>query len=213
MMRSIFNTLLILTGCLFSWSGAFSQSKLAFSVVAAPLYGHTKSTVTVILPDYNGSGTFTSQVLKSEFSSKGYWVGLNGRYSFSQKWSASGGLWFIESRVKTSASSSRSHNFSIPVMVNLQTSERKLSPYFSAGALWNFGTTSHVNIPDIGAVIFKSEGKISRISPVIGAGIIYHFAQRLSFIAQPTFSYAIPPSGINRHAYLLGLNVQLMFKL
>jgi len=98
-------------------------------------------------------------------------------------------------------------------MVNFQTSERKLSPYLSVGALWNFETTSHVKIPDLGTVVFKSGNNTSRISPLIGAGVIYHFAPHLSLIAQPTFSYAIPPSGVNSHAYQLGLNVQLVVKL
>jgi len=48
---------------------------------------------------------------------------------------------------------------------------------------------------------------------MVGAGIIYHFAQRLSLIAQPTFSYSIPPSGVNTRAYQLSLNLQLMLKL
>ena len=212
-MRSIVSTSLILAGFLCSFSAAFAQSKVAFSATVAPFYGHTKTTTTVILPvDYSG-GTLASQVFHSESSPKGYWVGLNGRYSISRKWSASTGLWFSESSLKTSASSSRSHNFSIPVIINFQSSERKLSPYFSAGALWNFGTTSHVNIPDLGTVIFKSESNTSRISPLVGAGIIYHFAPHFSLIAQPTFSYAIPPSGFNSHAYQLGLHLQLMFSL
>lgn len=211
-MRSIFSTSLILAGFLFSCSVASGQSKFAFSATVAPVYAHTKNKVTVVLPAYDGSGTLTSEVWKSKYSQVGYMIGLNGRYSFSQKWSASTGLWFKEFRSMPFASGSRSYNFSLPVMVNLQTSERKLSPYFSAGALWNFETTSHVNITDIGTVIFKSDRNTARISTSLGAGIIYHFAPHLSLIAQPTFSYTLPPSGYNSHAYQLSLNFQLMFK-
>lgn len=125
-MRSICITALILAGFFFSWSAAFAQRKFAFSAIVAPFYGHTKTKTTILLPDYNGSETLSPQELKSESSPKGYWIGLNGRYSFSQKWSASTGLWFSQSKSKTSASRRRSHNFSIPVMVNFQTSERKL---------------------------------------------------------------------------------------
>ncbi|WP_170916625.1 outer membrane beta-barrel protein [Dyadobacter psychrophilus] len=212
-MKSNFYTSLILAGLLFSSSGAFSQGKFAISATVAPFYGHSKTVAEVILPDSYSSGTLTTQIWKSELSSKGYWVGLNGRYSFAEKWSASTGLWFSYAKMKQSGTSSRSHNFSIPVFVNFQPSERKFSPYFSAGALWNFGTTSRVNIPDIGTVTFKSDRNTSRISPTVGAGVIYHFAKHLSLIAQPTFSYAIPPSAINTKAYQLGLNVQLMLKL
>lgn len=211
-MRSINTATWILAGLLFSWSAATGQTKFAFSATVAPFYAHNKNTV--ILPpdsgfDPNLGGKWTSKV-----SPKGYWVGLNGRYSFSKKWSASTGLWFSQSRLKISNSSSRSHNFAIPVMVNFETSERKLSPYFSAGGLWNFASTSLATIKDIGTVIFKSDkGGISRFLPTVGAGVIYHFASHFSLIAQPTFGYAIPPSGIDSHAYQLGFNMQLMFKL
>ncbi|MCF0041354.1 transporter [Dyadobacter fanqingshengii] len=210
-MKPKFYTSLILTGFLFSWSGAFSQGKFAISATVAPFYGHSKSTLEVIVPDSYSPGTFSTETWKSEVSPKGYWVGLNTRYSFSEKWSASTGLWFGYSTIKSSTTSSRSHNFSIPVLANYQPSAKKLSPYFSAGALWNFGTTSRLTIPDIGTATFKSGRNTSRISPIVGAGVIYRFAPRLSIIAQPTFSYAIPPSGINTKAYQLALNVQLMF--
>jgi len=212
-MKSIFHTSLIVAVFLFSWSGAFSQGKFSISANVAPVYGHSKITTEVILPDpYNG-GTFTTETWESEFSPKGFWAGLNGRYALSEKWSASTGFWFDYSRVKQSGTSSRSYPFSIPVFANFQLSQKKLSPYFSAGALWNFNTTSRINIPDIGTVTFKSDKNTSRISPTVAAGVIYHFARRLSLIAQPTFSYAIPPSAIDAKAYQLGLNVQLMLQL
>jgi hypothetical protein len=212
-MKSLVRISLVLAGFLFFSSDVFSQSKFALSATVAPFYAHTKGSVEVTVPDPNNSGDFISQMWKSKSSSNGFWLGFNGRYSFSQKWSASTGLWYAYSRIKTSTFSSRSYNFSIPVIANFQTSEKKLSPYFSAGALWNFGTTSHVRFPDLGTVTFKSDRNRSRISPMVGAGVIYHFAQRLSFIAQPTFSYAIPPSGVDIHAYQWGLNMQLLFKL
>ncbi|WP_026631350.1 outer membrane beta-barrel protein [Dyadobacter alkalitolerans] len=212
-MKSIFSALLLLPGFLLSGPGAISQSKFALSATVAPYYGHIKSRVEAMLPDPNGSGAITSQVLRSEISPKGYWAGLNGRYSFSQKWSVSTGFWFNHSSTSKSGTKSRSHHFSIPVIANLQITERKLSPYLSAGALWNFGTTSRLTIPDLGTVTFKSDRNTSRISSLIGAGVIYHFAERLSLVAQPTFTYAIPPSNINIHAYQLSLNVQLMLKL
>ena len=212
-MKSIFYTLLLLPCFILSCPGAFSQSKFALSATVAPYYGHTKSRVEAMMPDPNGSGAITSQVLRSEISSNGYWGGLNGRYSFSQKWSMSTGLWFNYSSTSKSGTKSRSHHFSVPVIANLQIAETKLSPYFSAGALWNFGTTSRLTIPDLGTVTFKSDRNTSRISPLIGAGVIYHFAERISLVAQPTFTYAIPPSNINIHAYQLSLNMQLMLKL
>ncbi|MCE7067140.1 PorT family protein [Dyadobacter sp. CY326] len=212
-MKSIFYNFLTLLGFLVYGPDAFSQSKFAVSATATPYYGHSKSTVEAMLPDPDGSGAITSQVLRSEVSLKGCSAGLNGRYSFSKRWSASTGLWFNYFSINKSGTKSRSHNFSIPIIANLQTSERKLSPYFSAGALWNFVTTSRLTIPDFGTVTLKSGRNTSRISLLIGAGGIYHFGDRLLLIAQPTFTYAIPPSNVNTHTYQLGLNAQLMLKL
>jgi opacity protein-like surface antigen len=212
-MRLILTPLLILAGVLFSCAAALGQRKFAVSVNAAPYFGQSKTTTTIVLPDEDGNGTFTSQEWKAKANPKGYSVGLNGRYSFSQKWSAATGFWFTQSRIKSAGSSSRSRNFSIPVLVNLQTRDKPLSPYFSAGALYNFGTTSRMHIPDFGTVIFKSTKHTSKIAPMVGAGIIYHFAEHLSLIAQPTFSYAIPPSDIKSRAYQFSMNVQLMIRL
>ncbi|TLV00412.1 outer membrane beta-barrel protein [Dyadobacter luticola] len=205
-------TIILLTAFTLLGAKAFSQDKFALSASVTPFFTHAKATVDATVPNPDGSGTFVNQRLKSEASLKGFWVGLNGRYFFSEKWSASTGLWFGYSTDKGKASSGRSHNFSIPVLANFQPSMRKVSPYFSAGALWNFNTTSHVNIPDIGTVTFKSgKNNTSRVSPTIGVGAIYHAAPHLALIAQPTFSYAIPPSGIDSHVYQVGLNVQVMY--
>jgi hypothetical protein len=212
-MKSIIHVYLILAVFVIFCSDAFSQSKFALSATVAPFSGHYKSRVEATLPDPNGSGTLTSQVFESESSPKGYWMGVNGRYSFSPKWSASTGLWYGHAGLKSSGFRSRSHYFSIPVTASFQTSESSLSPYFSVGALWNLSRTSRVNIPDLGTVIFKSDRFNSKISPMVGAGVIYHFAQRLSLIAQPTFSYDIPRYGLDIHAYQLGLNMQLLVKL
>ncbi|WP_159476322.1 outer membrane beta-barrel protein [Dyadobacter sp. 3J3] len=219
-MKAIRMVTTILAGLLCFSSVVLGQSKLAFSATVAPFYGHINSEKTYVVP-YN-SGLISSE-MKSKTTSKGYWAGLNARYSFSSKWSASTGLWLSESwnnvpditfnpAIPYYTGRGKSHNFVIPVMVNFQTSGNKLSPYFSAGALWNFTNTSRVNIATQESyVIFKNSD--SRIMPMIGAGVIYNFAQHLSIIAQPTFSYAISPSGIDSHAYRASFNVQLLYKL
>lgn len=188
----------------------FGQGKFALSATVAPMYRHFKTRNTIILPDNNG-GIYT-YIDKSEGSWKGSWFGLNGRYSLSQKWSASTGLWLNESRLNSGNSKTRAYNFSIPLMVNFQLSDKKLSPYFSVGALWNFETTTHMNIDDIGPVVFKSGDKTFRISPTAGAGILYNFSKHLSVVAQPTFSYIIPPVGFNSKTYQLLLHFQLMYR-
>jgi opacity protein-like surface antigen len=212
-MRSKLYSSFLVAGLLLCCPEAFGQSKFSVSATVAPFYAKSKSDGVVMLPVDDGSGGYISHNWKVENSSNGYWVGLNGRYSFTEKWSASTGLWFSNSRSKTSAASGRSRNFSMPFMANFRSSERPLSPYFSAGALWNFSTTTHIKIPDFGTVIDKSGDNTSRISPLVGAGVIYHFASRLSLIAQPTFSYTIPATDMQASTYQLAMHVQLMLKL
>lgn len=211
-MRQMFILSLIFAGFVLSFSKVLAQSKFALSATVAPFYTHYKTNNIVILPDKNG--VLYSYMDKSKGSWRGSWFGLNGRYSFSSKWSASTGLWFNKSIANGGNTNARSHNFSIPVMVNFQTSARKLSPYFSAGALWNFETTTHLDIADVAqSLVFKSGDRTFKTSMMAGAGGIYNFSKHLSVIGQPTFSYIIPPSGYNARTYQLSFNVQLLYKL
>lgn len=211
-MRKNFIITFILAGFLLFSFEVLAQSKFAFSATVAPFYTHYKTNNTVILPDKNG--VLYSYVDKSKGSWRGSWLGLSGRYSFTSKWSASTGLWFNKSIANGGNTNARSYNFSIPIMVNFQTSERKLSPYFSAGVLWNFETTTHIDIADVAqSIVFKSGDKTFRTSAVAGAGGIYNFSKHLSLIAQPTFSYIFPPSGYHARTYQLLFHVQLMYKL
>ncbi|MBE9463482.1 outer membrane beta-barrel protein [Dyadobacter subterraneus] len=214
LMRQVFIILLFLTGFLFFSPEVLAQGKFAFSASVSPFKTHSKSYVTNEIPNASGTGT-TIVENNSENTFKGYSIGLNARYSFSPQWSASTGLWLSESNLNLIASSVRSHNLSIPVMVNYQAFDRKFSPYFSAGTLFNFRTTSHFDIPGFGNFIIKSD-KYSRVSPTVGAGVIYNFAPHLSIIAQPTFHYEIPVSNTSDNysrTYQLSFNVQLMYKL
>lgn len=221
-MKSLFGVMIILAGFLFSSSAVLGQNKFAFSVTAAPFYGHIKSESSFVVPNGAG-GELINTEIKSTIITKGYWIGLNGKYSFSKKWSASTGLWLSESwqnvphitlapAIPVYTGRSRSHNLAIPAMINFQTSERRLSPYFSAGALWNFRTTSLLNISSFETNLVVKSDKF-KLTPMVGAGAIYNFAPHLSVIAQPTFSYGITSSGIDSHAYRLSFNVQLIYKL
>lgn len=210
-MRKNFIITFILAGFLLFSFEVLAQSKFAFSVDGAPYNSYTRTKSAFIVPNANGTGTVAVED-KFKYTAKGYWIGLNGRYSFSSKWSLSTGLRLNESKFNLVTNRVKSHNLSIPATVNFQMSERKLSPYFSAGALWNFSTTSRLTIPDFGAFTIKAD-KYSRITPMIAAGIIYSFAPNFSVVAQPTFQYVIPPSEVNSHTYQLGFNVQLMYRL
>ncbi|MCF0056053.1 outer membrane beta-barrel protein [Dyadobacter sp. CY356] len=209
-MKALSHIVMVLVVQLCSFSMVLGQGKFALSTTVAPMYRHFKSRNTIILPDNNG-GTYT-YIDKSEGSWRGSWFGLNGQYSFSPKWSATTGLWYNKSRLISGNTEARSHNFSIPLMINFQSSTRKLSPYFSVGSLWNLETTTHMYIDDIGPVVFKSGDKTFKISPTVGAGVIYNFSKHFTVIAQPTFSYVIPPVGFNSRTYQLLFHVQLMYR-
>ncbi|MBE9463483.1 outer membrane beta-barrel protein [Dyadobacter subterraneus] len=218
-MKALFSVTIILAGFLLSSPVVMGQSKFAFSITAAPFYGQIKSKNSFVIPSGTGGEPITTEI-KSKTTTKGYWVGLNGRYSFSSKWSASTGLWLSESwqnvpqitpAISVYTGRSRSHNLAIPAMVNFQTSERRLSPYFSAGAMWNFSTTSRLNISSL-ETNFTFKSNDSKVTPMVGAGVIYNFAQHISMIAQPIFQYIIPLSGIHSQTYQLNLNVQLMYR-
>jgi hypothetical protein len=212
-MRNIIYTSLILAGILLSCPASFAQSKFALSATAAPFYSHNKSWGKFLFPAEDGSGTFVDQDWQAESSATGFSAGLNGRYSFSPNWSASAGFWYNLSIPADAGLSGRSHNFAIPLAVNLQTSDKKLSPYFSAGALWNFTTTSRLQVPDFGTIVVKSDNSYPKVAPTVAAGAIYHFAPKLSLVAQPNLTWFFPPANIKSRSYRLGLQMQLMWML
>ncbi|WP_373511113.1 hypothetical protein [Persicitalea sp.] len=133
---------------------AFGQSKFSISVIAAPNFHYIDSEWNVDLPV--GNGYMTKPVdLQYRANGYGYSAGLMASYWISKRLSFCTGVLLNninfgsptvttnpdltaspnDPQVRTPASTVRS--FQIPLLLNLRTSSKRLSPYLSAGALTN----------------------------------------------------------------------------
>ena len=230
-MKTILRTLLFYMGFLICIYPSFGQGKFALSASVTPYYQHTNSKTNIFLPDLSG-GTPIAVDETYRQNGQGYAVGLMARYALTAYWSISSGILCNYTTYKTPTITTRpdytmvnipqfitgkshKHNYQIPLLVNYQSSTKRLSPYLSAGALFSFRGTSFI---DVGTgvetpVVF---GKALGISPVVGIGGIYQLNNHLSLIAQPSFTYIMPPGNatvIFNKNYLFGLQAQLLYKL
>ena len=139
-------------------------------------------------------------------------LGLTARYHFSSQWNLSVGVLYQRNtdHIKTPQSPySESATFTskgvqVPVLMSYRLNDHRLSPYFSAGALF----TKSITFTE---ALVKTDG-------LIGVGLDYRFDSGLSLLFQPTASYGIfqpvPeafPRYVNYRSYSLGIQTQLIW--
>ncbi len=129
---------------------------------------------------YNGSST--------QFLASGYNIvssfGLTARYHFTPQWNLSIGVLYNRSTNFTKSPKSSygdptpftTEGWQLPVLVNYRLTSRRLSPYFSTGALFTKSKT-FTKAP------IRTDG-------VAGVGLDYRFDSGLSLLLQPTASYS-----------------------
>lgn len=145
---------------------------------------------------------------KSSGNSTGSSVGLTAHYNFSQKWDLSVGAFYNKtiSHLKTSQIDDirlATEYIQFPVLINYRLSDRRLAPYFSAGAIFEKSKSAN-------------SGPI-RTSAALGVGLDYKINSRLSWLIQPTASYLLyKPDNTtlyqfnNYNSYRIGIQTQLL---
>lgn len=159
---------------------------------------------------YNGSTTQTPASGYDLVSS----FGLTTRYHFTPKWDVSVGIFYYRNTNHIKSPQGpygeftpfTSQGWQLPVLVNYRLTDRRLSPYFSTGAIFTRNRTF-------------TERPITT-DGVLGVGLNYRIDSGLSLLLQPTGSYsfyrpASNPSLTLTHynSYSLGLQVQLIWHL
>ncbi|QDK79945.1 outer membrane beta-barrel protein [Spirosoma sp. KCTC 42546] len=139
-------------------------------------------------------------------------LGLTTRYHVSFRWDLSVGVLYqrntdhVESPQGPYSESATfiSKGVQIPVVLSYRLNDHRLSPYFSAGALF----TKSITFTE---ALVKTDG-------LIGVGLDYQLHSGLSLLVQPTASYGIfqpvPdafPRYINYRSYSLGIQTQLIW--
>lgn len=198
---------------------ASAQGRFSVSVTAVPTYAYSDSRVNFIIP--NNNGQLTTQTFAANTAAFGFKVGVMTQYALSPSWSVSAGLWY--SRLGWNSifpfspgdipARTIQKDWQVPLLINYRSSQQRLSPYFSLGALANFP----------GHTLYRAEGNVTKISfvnpvdfrPVLGAGVAYKLGQRLFFIAQPQFIWRFKPKGDYEHfvTYQLQAQFQLLYSL
>lgn len=181
---------------------SFAQGKFSLSISGAPAYSYSNVRRDVLVLGIGGS-----PILLPDFTTKtkgyGYTVGVMGKYEFVPRWSVSTGIWMSYNRTEPPAyqsntpgdplvGQSRSHHYQVPLLINFQSSARRLSPYFSAGVLLNFRSPTYLNIGNNQELSLRLDRNDITVVPTVGVGAIYRITNHLSLAVQPTFNYYLP---------------------
>lgn len=204
---------------------AFSQPKLSLSLQLAPTYAHGDSRVIFPFPDQ--ATQLPTTELISVSNGLTYSVGVAARYGLTAKWSVSTGLWATHTVLTKADYSQNGIQFTIryqynhpftnlyraPLLIHYQSSTKRLSPYFSIGATFDFRGITYVDLSGNGELIPVKFGKALVVTPLVGAGLRYSLNKHLSLIAQPTLQYSVDPHPTYSyfHFYQLSLQTQLMY--
>ncbi len=154
--------------------------------------------------------------LNTEFQASGHSIassfGLMARYHFTPQWDVSVGAFYYRNTAYSTNPTSpygksipfTSEGGQLPVLVSYRLTNRRLSPYFSAGAIFAKSET-FTEAP------IKTDG-------VVGVGLNYRFDSGLSLLVQPTASYSFtkPVSDAffqftKYSSYSVGLQTQLVW--
>ena len=204
----------------------FGQHKFALSIQLAPIYTHADSKV--IFPFADPATQFPTTEFSAVSNGLNYSLGVAARYAFSPKWSVGTGIWathsavgksdYLQNGIPFTVRYQYNHPFTnlykVPLLINYQSSTKRLSPYFSAGATFDFRGTSYVDLNGNGELTPIKFGKAMVITPLLGVGVIYDLSDRMSLIVQPTIQYNVEshPSYSYYHSYQLSLQTQLMYR-
>ncbi len=202
-MKTVFG-IVVMHGCLLlSAHGGFAQGKFSLSISGAPTYSYSNIRQNFIIVPGDGSAAIVLPNFATKTKGYGYTVGILGKYEFVPRWSVSTGVWMSYNRTNPPnlppdiptdllVGQTRGRNVQVPVLVNFQSSIRRLSPYFSAGTLFSFRSPTYLNIGNGQEIRLETDKHRVTIVPTVGVGAIYRMSNHLSLSVQPTFNYYLP---------------------
>jgi hypothetical protein len=174
---------------------ASAQSKFSMSALLTPGY------IRASFPSDQEGRIFNN--------SRSLGTGAMLHYQFSDQWSATSGLG-IESRYSLDGdpnASFQTHYFNIPLLLNYQATQKRLSPYYSAGVQLNKLQYLYFNYgPQTDIVAATAKPRV-RAQYMAGAGLKYQFNEHLALTTQPIFMYGSEDGDRN---YQYSLQTQLV---
>jgi hypothetical protein len=214
-----------LLGALLLISAATSaQNRFSVSVTGGPVINYASARYNILLPGSSpgqGSQTIITTV-DNQSTRGGYSIGLSANYAFTPNWSISTGFWYNRLSMNGTNPFNATptptriigQDYQVPLLVNYRLGHKRLSPYFSAGALANFPRSTiyreEGNSGDSFKLLFSTS---MDVRAVVGAGVAYQLNNHLSLIAQPMLIWRFKPAGdYERYvAYQVNGQIQLMY--
>ncbi|CAN5492958.1 hypothetical protein BH09BAC4_BH09BAC4_49290 [soil metagenome] len=217
MKTNVYQTLILL---LTTATLASAQSRFALSITGGPVINHASTKLTFLLPDQNGQ--LIPNTFENRATTYGYSIGLLATYAFTPNWSISTGFWYNRlSMNSTNPFNSTptptriiSQDYQVPLLLNFRPGQKRLSPYFSVGALANFPRSTLYREEGNSGNSFKILFNTSMdVRAVVGAGIAYRLNNHLSLTAQPMLIWRFKPAGDYEHyvAYQVNGQLQVMY--
>ncbi len=202
-MKTIVSIVTAFISVLLSAHGSLAQGKFSLSVSGAPTYSYSNVRQNFIIVPGDGSGAIVLPDFATKTKGYGYTVGVMGRYEFIPRWSVATGVWMSYNRTNPPSLPSsipadlrvgqtRGRTIQVPILINFQSSVRRLSPYFSAGALFSFRSPTYLNIGNGQEIRLATDRHVVRVVLTIGAGVIYRMNDHLALTVQPMVNYYLP---------------------
>lgn len=178
-----------------------AQRRFSVGVTAAPVLAHSHSNYTFAFPGQAGAGPdFREFDIRT--TAGGATIGAAVEYAFNQHWSINTGSFYHQLRYKepyftANPSSTRvtTSGWQIPLAVTYRSSTKRLSPYFSVGAVGFLpGVTvfKSLDSPNIPTSRIRFERPIN-VQALVGAGIAYQLTDRWLLSVQPTLLWHFRP--------------------
>ena len=202
----------------------FGQSKLSVSATIAPTVSHTVYSYRFLYPDSDGQVVEPVYLNGSRWAS-GYSAGLSILYTYAPGWSVSSGLWYQQLTTRQSRQAAagegtvtlRSRVLRIPLLLNYASSTKRLSPYFSFGALTDVPIPSRVIVTRSGQATQNLRLETSTrpiFHLLLGAGAQYRLTGHCLLMAQPVWAYKLGQLGganANDSSFELSILTQIAY--
>ena len=180
-------------------SVAFGQRTISVQATVAPTLVRTNYNRTYLYPESDGQ-IVEPILLVGTVNTIGYSAGVTAHYTYTPGWSVAAGVWYSQVSLRQArpvaagkgTTAVRGRTVRLPLLLNYQSSTRRLSPYFSLGLLLDFPMTSRVVVTRSGQPtqhlrLISDKGPV--FQPMLGAGGRYQLSHRCAVTVQPVWSY------------------------
>lgn len=203
---------------------ALAQRGLSVSATVTPTFCRTSYIQRVFYP--NSEGQLVEPIyLNGVRWSTGFQAGGSAQYAWAPGWSVSTGVWFRQLTTRQArfgsegATTIRNRAVRLPLLLNVQSSPKRLSPLFSLGMLFDVPMSARVIVtradqPTQRLWLDSEPGPYFHV--MVGAGGRYQPGKRYAFVAQPMLTYNLGRfGGIRTHnpSVEVGLQAQVSYVL